>query len=593
MVFYLFNWLVIIIGIFSRFLKLVVNAVPTLEHHVESVSEPSTKPKRKKFKSAKNSIPVVKLSDKNVANVRSKQEKKSQTVSVVDIDVTRELRNNVSKEDLCSHENDFNAEPFVKTEFSEQSFKEKTVQSSEDTESVYVVDGKFVVSEVIGTELLHTEEIKYFTEVIRRKKRKSKISSDVKTSSNNDTGSLLTKECSIFSTRSKAFELKSSSNVSVKQFGLSSTKGVDKKRTQFTQRNLSNDGLKSDRVDVKLPVVRIIDHSHRTFSRAEYKEKTKGFVESFSSFRNMHIKYVIDLISYVFFEKDGKILVNPKVSSFILSVTKHVDLCIFIIKVSLIKNLLCIFNISVPFNSFRYCARHFYDQGLIDSVLSGVLYGFKFYNNDINKSYQYLDSYLVYLYTLSDYEMYSGEFYMKLLDMCCDFIAITSQHKEKNLINFIRLSCVLCITYMCNVLVCLFNTDVEFQTEKEFLFGCKNVPNLLRNIRKGLEHMYHPSYKNNLYQIGEIYLPSAVIRICSNKICSKVIKHLNDNTMGFHVIVADLSSYIAFLLSRPSVRSKLEEVIAIYDKEVKTIDTSEYFALKNDLYNLTEPSMTL
>ena len=564
MISYLFGWTIVLINVFARFFNLLGNpSGMEVEGSVKYRNKKKIKSKHKKCRSTRNSK-ANKLAARDVT--ASGNQEKFQDLSMTEkckksVKPVYVVSNKVASDEVldASHSEEVNCNM--------QGARSKRQRSRVDSNSEFTNE----------EETLCPEEISYFMRSIRHKVCKFNIDHKRKV--------FHSEKVNRFVQETESRRIKSKANSEIvpasNQSSVSNIKSIDRSMQQA-------DSLRLSRVVIKLPTVRVISVTDQIVGREKYKEQTKDFVESLSYFRDIHIEYILFLIDYIFYIEDERLLINPNIKSFILSITKHVDLCIFVVKISLIKHLLCIFNVSIPFNSFRYCASHFYDQKLIDFILYKILCNLQLYRADYKQVYHLLYVNLICLYTIHEYEMYTGDFYIQLLDMLYNFIEVSTLQK-KTLVNFIRVSCVLYIGYMYNMLSCLFSSELESQEAQRFLFDNKNTAQLLRNMRKAVEHMYHPSSKNSIHQMCGLNIPYNVIQVCSKKIGEKIKKHINSDNMRFNVIVEDLGRYIALLLLDTNVRDVFEKDIGIYDQKIRTVGTAKYLELKNNLTGKIEP----
>ncbi|WDM85321.1 DUF3514 domain-containing protein [Ehrlichia sp. JZT12] len=302
----------------------------------------------------------------------------------------------------------------------------------------------------------------------------------------------------------------------------------------------------SDLQDIRSKFIRT---SVREYSRSEYKNYVVNFKHRINCFRKMHLKYLANLMQYVFYVDGKKLLVNPQVKRNILCSTQSFPLCLFIIKVSLLTHLLSLFNFSTAMNVFRYYAKYFYDQSLIDSILCNLLCVFQIYGHNDDVMEQMRCVFLGYCLDLcyeSSYEKYQGRFYFDVYNVCCDFLMTKDSQNERFnvLANFIKLSCAqqLGIMYHMIVKYTSFDDSLRVLSYQRTMFSAPNfVIQLLLNFRVALAHLYHPDETKGIYVVYGLRIPYLIIQSCNRNIGEEILANMENGTMDFNVFVENMT----------------------------------------------------
>ncbi|AAZ68122.1 DUF3514 domain-containing protein [Ehrlichia canis] len=316
----------------------------------------------------------------------------------------------------------------------------------------------------------------------------------------------------------------------------------------------------------------------------QYLASVDKFKMSVEKFAKMHMQYIANIVFDVFAIENGNIIFRDEIQNVLLKTTKNIELCSFVIKQGIIMQVMSRVCSSKLYNSVMYCASHWDNQKILDAVLLEIL------NLGPNALVSMLPSMRNVFLNMHEgiehnvFRLYSGGFYSGLLNMCYDFITqIDKSPGLMRLYNFIILSSQIHFGTMYDVICKSQVTAAGVQNVeaiKKLIFNGHRVgsvqicPTIFVHrccgVKRTFRHLYSPNYKNVACTIGNLNIPSVIIKECSCNIDEKVAQCIEEKTMSFDVFVEDMVCNCVKSLLYQNVKLLLEKDIALYEKEVRS-----------------------
>ncbi|WDM85344.1 hypothetical protein K6025_00360 [Ehrlichia sp. JZT12] len=146
-----------------------------------------------------------------------------------------------------------------------------------------------------------------------------------------------------------------------------------------------------------------------------YKEMAVKYCSKLQQFRKLHFTYCVKLINKTFKISNGKLVVSESAKSLFEKLTPHTESLFFILKVFFLVNISTLCGGRNMIDHVRYCSTYFYNQLLLDSLISEVIINA---SQGRGKLKEVFEDYCKRLYNTDGYEPYSGEFFQKVFNIC-------------------------------------------------------------------------------------------------------------------------------------------------------------------------------
>lgn len=333
-------------------------------------------------------------------------------------------------------------------------------------------------------------------------------------------------------------------------------------------------------------VSRPVIYKHLSYgSKAGYSLAIQQFrEEKIWDFAKMHMAYVYDSLDYMFFVKNGKLLLKPEIRDLLLKITNNIDLCTFLMKMVVLDHLmsrLCKFYVS---DSLKYCASHFRNPSLVDNLLIQILSKKRIDCITMSQELRYNLAMCTKGYDANVFELHDSIFYSEVLSLYCEFMhASVDDEQSKTLCSLVELSCALQFGQMYHVLgkskhMVVEGMNIEKMEKdlsegkdvKQFIFRARIFGGYCYAMRKALRHMYIPTDKNTACAVAGLNVPSRMLKVCSKDIAEIIDDHVKRNKMDFSVFVNNMvSSVKRFMVSRHT-RFLVREDISIYQAKISS-----------------------
>ncbi|WDM85341.1 DUF3514 domain-containing protein [Ehrlichia sp. JZT12] len=321
------------------------------------------------------------------------------------------------------------------------------------------------------------------------------------------------------------------------------------------------------------------------FETVQYKYGlSKGVVIKFCSqlkeFRELHFNYCIRLINRVFKIENSKLVVSESAKYLFARLTPNAEILFFILKVFFIINISTLCGVKSIINHLRYCSTHFYNQSLLDLLVSKVIINVseeenRFTNGGTLK--KEFEACCEHLHAVSNYEPYSSKFFQQVLDMCYDLTSVESSEENRELVDFAILACLIYCGHMLSVLcrMLVYNHDINIEKEGSLLnyLKAQRFCEQCHYLRKTMIHMYHITDDRICIKsvANLISVPLIIWRRCSKEIHNIVKDAVNRDSMDFRIFVEDMISISKGLILKPNTMRLYKENIKMYDTELKTV----------------------
>ncbi|ABD44491.1 hypothetical protein ECH_0108 [Ehrlichia chaffeensis str. Arkansas] len=333
-------------------------------------------------------------------------------------------------------------------------------------------------------------------------------------------------------------------------------------------------------------VSRPVIYKHLSYgSKAGYSLAIQQFrEEKIWDFAKMHMAYVHDSLNYMFFVKNGKLLLKPEIRDLLLKITNNIDLCTFLMKMVMLDHLmsrLCKFYVS---DSLKYCASHFRNPSLVDNLLIQILSKKRIDCITMSQELRYNLAMCTKGYDAEVFELHDSIFYSEVLSLYCEFMhASVDDEQSKTLCSLVELSCALQFGQMYHVLgkskhMVVEGMNIEKMEKdlsegkdvKQFIFRARIFGGYCYAMRKALRHMYIPTDKNTACAVAGLNVPSRMLKVCSKDIAEIIDDHVKRNKMDFSVFVNNMVSSVKRFMVNRHTRFLVREDISIYQAKISS-----------------------
>ncbi|WDM85333.1 DUF3514 domain-containing protein [Ehrlichia sp. JZT12] len=314
-----------------------------------------------------------------------------------------------------------------------------------------------------------------------------------------------------------------------------------------------------------------------------YKKIAVEYCNQLRQFRKLHFDYCVKLINRIFKIKDNKLVVSKDVSDLFKGLTPHTGILFFILKIFFLVNFSTLFGDNGKIARLRYSSTYFYDQSLLDLLVSEVIINASKVvmdgpQKEKNQLKEIFETRCKDLYNADSYEPQSGEFFRKIFSICHSLASAELSEEEQELVDFAMLTCIVYCGHMVSMLcrMLFYNYDVgcvgsgslvSYLNTRSFCIKC-------RDLRKAFIHMYHPTKDIGkcLRNVnGVINMPLMVWRNCTEEINDLVIESANQGNLNFGTFVGNMISRIKRLVLLPNTMRYYEDNIKMYDTELRTV----------------------
>ena len=322
-----------------------------------------------------------------------------------------------------------------------------------------------------------------------------------------------------------------------------------------------------------------------------YKPVVVDFCKKLREFRRLHLSYCFKLGHQIFKIRDNELVVNPSVNALFAKFTAHTEVLYFIFKVFLLMNFSSMCGGRIAIDNIRYCSRHFYNQSLVDLLLSKIMMTTS--HGRGGKIKGILEDDYSHLLNLRSYSPHSKEFFQMIFNICHD-LALVEQCEselEKELIDFGILTC---LVYCGHMVANLFKTLSDRYNEETggTLHRCLSARNFCRmchDLRGMMVHMYHPDKGEVPLSVGDVIeVPPPLWKNCSKRINCAVRDSFKQGKLTFGVFVNDIVSHVRKMILLPETRSYYQNDINLYDYNIRKVTTLSLLPNKRFVYDRNE-----
>ncbi|WDM85336.1 DUF3514 domain-containing protein [Ehrlichia sp. JZT12] len=321
------------------------------------------------------------------------------------------------------------------------------------------------------------------------------------------------------------------------------------------------------------------------FETVQYKYGlSKGVVIKFCSqlkeFRELHFNYCIRLINRVFKIENSKLVVSESAKYLFARLTPNAEILFFILKVFFIINISTLCGVKSIINHLRYCSTHFYNQSLLDLLVSKVIVNVSEEENHFTNGgtlKKEFETCCKHLRDVSSYEPYSGKFFQQVLNICYDLASVKLSEENQELVDFAILACLMYCGHMISMLyrMLVYNKNVNGGKEGSLLdyLKAQSFCGRCYDLRNTMIHMYHPANDRTCIKSAGnvINVPLVMWRGCSKRVHEIVREAVNKGNMDFGIFVEDMIYPAKRLILKPNTMRFYEENIRMYDAELKTV----------------------
>ena len=308
----------------------------------------------------------------------------------------------------------------------------------------------------------------------------------------------------------------------------------------------------------------------------EYKKITDEFCKKVYKFRQLHFTYCIKLMHRIFKVRGSKLVVSESVNIMFAQLTKHKEILFFILKIFFLMNLSVLCGGKSIIYNLRYCSRYFYDQSLLDLIISEVIMCVSKEDSVFSgiKIKGIFESYSAHLHDVSVYIPYSGDFFRQVFDLCCNLASVKLSQKDQELIDFVMLGCMVYCGNMVTMSyrMLIYNNEAKCGDNLESHFKAYRFCRQCYNLKLTMVHMYHPTCEDERTNTvgGIIDVPIRLWRTCSKDIDDAIIKSNNQGKIKFSIFVNDMIRVAKKLILSRYVRYLYRKDIDMYENKLKT-----------------------
>ena len=304
-----------------------------------------------------------------------------------------------------------------------------------------------------------------------------------------------------------------------------------------------------------------------------YRKITIRFCNKLKEFRRMHFIYCMKLINKVFVVRDNKLIVSKSVKDLFEGLTPHTEVLFFMLKVFFLISLATLCGGKGMIDHIRYCSTYFYDQSLLDLLLSEVILTSK-KENEIRDIFE---AHCGHLYDISSHEPYSGKFFQKVFDICYDLASVNLPEEDQELIDFVILTCMVYCGHMVSMLyrMLVYNRDAKGGGKEplQCYLRARHFCSVCHDLRKAMIHIYHPaSEEERPKNVSDVIkIPLVIWRSCSKGVDDVVKKSVSQGKLSFGIFVESMISSNKRLILQPYTAYAYGMDVKMYDEKIKTV----------------------
>ncbi|AAZ68123.1 DUF3514 domain-containing protein [Ehrlichia canis] len=318
-------------------------------------------------------------------------------------------------------------------------------------------------------------------------------------------------------------------------------------------------------------------------SAKEYFQQMVKFRKTVEQFADMHFVYSANFMFNIFNIVGNRLVLKPEIQNSLLKVTNNINLCTFIIKFGIIKQMVGRLCNLVILKYFKYCASHYYDQSHMDAFLISLInLGFSDLKTISARVCNFLYCYSQELKDKAVFKVHSDSFYYDMLGMYIDIVNSRVQDTQLNdLIDLIKVSCIVQFGHMYHIIVQSKSITTESCTDKEIqalIFQERSVKHMLfyavrfaricDNARMAFSHLYSPDEKRNPVCVTSgLAFPRNIIRPC-REIINDIDHNVKNGTMHFGVFMSNIANYTTSLFLNSELEFLIRKDIETYRKVI-------------------------
>ena len=310
-----------------------------------------------------------------------------------------------------------------------------------------------------------------------------------------------------------------------------------------------------------------------------YREITIRFCSKLRDFRRLHFNYCIKLMNKMFKVKNGEFIISKPVVKLFVGLTQYSEILFFILKVFCIVNLSTLCGGRDVLDRMRYCSTSFYDQSLLNFLLSKVILSSTQGVDILACGRKLREMFEIHCEKVSSHEPYSGEFFQIVFSICHNLASVELPEENQELIDFAMLACMVYCGHMVSLLcrMLAYNHDAEGGEKDPLLSHLKarGFCNRCYDLRKTMVHMYHPASETECpSNVGNVIdVPLIMWRRCSKEIHS-IVKDCHDKgNLHFGVFVRDIIRPVKGVILRPNTMRFYASNIEMYNKKIKLVES--------------------
>ena len=318
------------------------------------------------------------------------------------------------------------------------------------------------------------------------------------------------------------------------------------------------------------------------------QEKQQVLNIKFYNFKMMHLQYCYDIAQEMFFVQSNKLYTKNNLLSFLKLNIQNYELCVFLLKLSYVLSCTVVIRRPTFAKNLVYNASFFREPSIlcdcIEKLFSSVQSGY----TSIEVVRRILYSYHVKRFPQNS-TLYSGAFFSELLKILGHLVSIrlSVPNYLNKILDFAIVNCSMILGSMYSNYRYL--TGIKGMIADETIFNmlvdhmgstgsCKGKLGLMcYRVLCNMLYMYNEDYNSDVLICG-MYLPERVVKQCSKYFLDKVANNVVNSTMGFHVIMEDLSMLICSMIDRFNLAAFEKEIQAysnLYDVMVRSSGTQK------------------
>ncbi|AAZ68117.1 DUF3514 domain-containing protein [Ehrlichia canis] len=308
----------------------------------------------------------------------------------------------------------------------------------------------------------------------------------------------------------------------------------------------------------------------------------------FYNFKMMHLQYCYDIAQEMFFVQNNKLYTKYDLLSFLRLNIQNYELCVFLLKLSYVLNCTIVIRQPTFAKNLVYNASFFHEPSILCDCIGKLFSSVQSGYTSIEVMHKILCSYHVKRFPQNS-TLYSGAFFSELLKILGHLVSIRLSEPNylNKILDFAIVNCSMMLGSMYSNYRYL--TGIKGMIADEATFNmlvdhmgstgsCKGKLGLMcYRVLCNILYMYNGDYNNDVLICG-MYLPERVVKQCSQYFSDKIVNNVVNNTMGFHVIMEDISMLICSMIDRFNLAAFEKEIQAysnLYDMMVRSSGTQK------------------